>query len=68
MGAFYCDCMEFMEYRNFVIHGGNSEGKEGLINSVVGYVEEIKSEKTTDRKSTRLNSSHNQRSRMPSSA
>ena len=49
MGAFYCDCMEFMEYRNFVIHGGNSEGKEGLINSVVGYVEEIKSEKTTQR-------------------
>ena len=36
--------------RNFVIHGGNSKGKEGLINSVVGYVEEIKSEKTTQRR------------------
>ena len=35
--------------RNSVIHGGNSKGKEGLIKSVVGYVEEIKSEKTTQR-------------------
>ena len=36
--------------RNFVIHGGNSKRKEGLIKSVVGYVEEIKSEKTTQRR------------------
>ena len=35
--------------RNSVIHGGNSEGKEGLIKSVAGYVEEVKSEKTTQR-------------------
>ena len=31
--------------RNSVIHGGNSKGKEGLIKSVAGYVEEIKREK-----------------------
>ena len=31
--------------RNSIIHGGNSKGKEGLIKSVAGYVEEIKREK-----------------------
>ena len=33
-----------------VIHGGQNKGKEGLIKSVAGYVEEIKSEKTTQRR------------------
>ena len=36
--------------RNSVIHGGHSKGKEGLIKLVAGYVEEIKSEKTTQRR------------------
>ena len=36
--------------RNSIIHGGNSKGKEGLIKSLVGFVEEIKSEKTTQRR------------------
>ena len=36
--------------RNTIIHGGNSKGKEGLIKSVAGYVEEIKKEKTTQRR------------------
>ena len=36
--------------RNSVIHGGHSKGKEGFIKLVAGYVEEIKSEKTTQRR------------------
>ena len=36
--------------RNTMIHGGQSKGKEGLIKSVAGYVEEIKREKIVQRR------------------
>ena len=47
---------------------GRTEYADGELNGIVRYFEKHPKDFQIDRKSTRLNSSHDQRSRMPSSA
>ena len=55
--------VELSKFMNVIMEGGKKAVAERII---YGALEQI--EKKTDRKSTRLNSSHIQKSRMPSSA
>ena len=56
------------EAGKFEKHDDHFENDRYVVTSAVGHLVEIQAPEALDRKSTRLNSSHSQQSRMPSSA